>query len=300
MNASGPKFNIRRLEVGELKNPDTDVYIDKDHLLPTELKSAVHGNDWPYYRITPQPESAEQQAERVSYCDKVAEWKNLYLGALGRCEALSEQVTQLTYDKEQLTKLAQDQARRLDRDAGIIESMRYPKKEFTESAEQGEAAKLQIVEGGYYVNRKGEKIGPMKQYKPNFRSEFDWCEESRNRIYKHTGENYDPGEQDLIAPWTEPEPPSAAPASVEPGEGAAYDDQHRPLIDQETRLSTDEYTKDHGKTWKLVGEHLVAIEPKYWANMHYPHRRRIPAPASVPAVEQGWQSFIYIAGCGNT
>lgn len=75
-----------------------------------------------------------------------------------------------------------------------------------ESAEQGDPAKLQIVEGGYYRNRQGEKIGPMRWQKDSDSDNYPWCDEEDGyavdgRYWFNLPESHP---NDLIAPWTDP------------------------------------------------------------------------------------------------
>ena len=75
--------------------------------------------------------------------------------------------------------------------------------------EAKEEPKLQLVEGGYYRNRKGEKIGPMKLVSEHNNLPWPWTDGST--MFTEHGE-YDtkPSEYDLIAPWTD-EPQASEP-----------------------------------------------------------------------------------------
>ena len=143
--------------------------------------------------------------------------------------------------------------------------------------------KLQIVEGGYYKNRRGEKVGPMKPNK-NAKQQPDkypWVAATKydNDFYKNNGEwHWQDGEEsqyDLIAPWTAA-PAAAQEASVdEPGEGYRW-------VEKREGIEKGDQRKVNG-LW---------VETEFWGpNIHASDeeifRRRIaPAPVkSVPSVD---------------
>jgi hypothetical protein len=92
-----------------------------------------------------------------------------------------------------------------------------PQEQTVSEEPASEAKPLQLEAGKYYRNRKGEKIGPIavRDY-GGMQTTYCWVEKNNGRIYENDGTSYSPGQQDLIAPWTEPAHPDAPqPGSVE-------------------------------------------------------------------------------------
>jgi hypothetical protein len=81
-------------------------------------------------------------------------------------------------------------------------------------SEAKEVEPLQIVEGGFYRNRLGEKIGPMTRNTGTFCKTHPWKNQNKPETYQQTGKyEFDgkgPSDADLIAPW--PDQPAQAPA----------------------------------------------------------------------------------------
>ena len=78
---------------------------------------------------------------------------------------------------------------------------------------------LEIKEGGFYVNRKGEKVGPISSNIPRgFDPAYVWTDGTN--IYTFSGRYWVSGSEnrDLIAEWSEPA------AEPEWGEWGSWDD----------------------------------------------------------------------------
>jgi hypothetical protein len=80
-----------------------------------------------------------------------------------------------------------------------------------EPKETGAGEKLQIVEGMYYCNRKGEKIGPMKPYT---NTPFVWIADGISFTSSGMYSQRMNTDYDLIAPW--PDAPAPQPAEQPP------------------------------------------------------------------------------------
>lgn len=133
---------------------------------------------------------------------------------------------------------------------------------------------LQIREGCFYKNRKGEKIGPMECFESRHNYFHRWkspqcpCTAYGDcgRLFSDLAED----ERDLISEW----PAEAKPGEVDPGEGWRIS----PL--DEEPMEGDECTQDNGKHWQKSLATKPFGTPNAGRSTGYVYRRRL-APASV-------------------